>query len=569
MSFSIDVTLATPGAPSGSIDALSYSYSEQSSPLSGGDSSGSVGTFGVSIKVPDEYMPAPARHAVWLMHDTIGDSVFHGAEVVINDSRKGFTSGRVTAVERSQDGGTIQLSGVTRLALLNANNVQAQPYSGTLNGAVAYYMSIAGITSGFTVDASIATTPVVVPGWYGELWYHIKQLTAAYGCDISLVSNVILVRPVRERVAAMNRDVTRTATLGGNGLAQAVEVYQYNNRPITNELVYPVSGPTIEDRIFNVNAGEDSEYTLQLSASLSSFQVPTMLTSMAPDYTATSAYVITTNDDTALTSAEWTAAGGRVTFELDESTSSITVKMRGASGLMNTQGEEYTNFSMSLSSPVTGNRFSTLRIVGSGVAFNKQVKRIRTGVPATMTSTDVGVTIDNPCVSTADDVARVGLRAAREYSGMAMRLSGSVISINRRGDTGQSTIPTYEQVESALATIIGGTPTYAQVQSYHASLGLTTYKQVQDYWEAQFADEDADQVFGNVQGARVFDKKTRRWYRIRSADLGPGLINFSDAEDDLTYADYEAHFAGKTYGQVQAILSGFNYRMVEMAGLYG
>lgn len=569
MAFEINIILDAPGAPSGTVEALSYSYNEQSTPLSGSDSTGSVGTFSVQLKVPDEYMPAPAHHPIWSYRDLVGDGALHSAQVFINDSRKGFTNGRVTEVRRSHDGGTIELSGVTRMAVLNVYNAQAQPFSGTLNGAVTYYLGMAGITMGFTVDPTIANIPVTVPGWQGELWYHIKQLTAAYGCDISLVSDVILVRPVRQRVAATNRDLNRSMSLGGNGLAQAVEVYQYNNRPIVNELVYPVLGPSLEDRVMNVNAAETSEYTLRLSASLSSIQQPVMMTSMAPDYTATSAYVIAANDGTPILESAWREAGGLVTFELDPSTSDINLKMRGAIGLKNSDGEDYTSYSMSLNDPVTGNRFSALRITGTGVAFNKELKRIRTGVPASMTATEVGITIDNPNVSTADDVARVGLRAARDYSGMAMSLSGSVISINRRGDTGQSTVPTYEQVENALAAILGGTPTYQQVENYHTSLGLLTYGQVQEYWEKQFSDPDVDQVFGNVQGARIFDRKTRRWYRIRSAELAAGSIGFSDAEDDLTYEDYENHFAGKTYGQVEAILDGFNYRMVEMAGLYG
>lgn len=563
---SFDIRLTTP-LYSGPVQAFSYNYTEDSSPLSGADTSGSVGTFSVTIPVPDPDLPDAQRHPLWQYHRTLGDAILHGATVDIYDSRKGVTSGTVKVIERSRDGGSVQLSGTTRMSLMNVFNVQAQPFSGTLNGAITYYLGLAGITSGFSVDAVIANRPVTIPGWYGELWLHLKQLVSANSADISLVSNIIEIRPVRERIASTGRDLTRSTNVGGYNLAQAVEVYQYNNRPITNQLVYPIGVPTTEGQVLNVNAGETSDYTLQLSSSLTSIQQPTMMTSMDLSYQGSSAYVITTSDGTPVEPLTWTGAGGEVSISIGQDTTSLVVFLKAPIGLTNGDGSLSPSFSLSLTDPDTTNRFSTLRILGSGVAFDKQKKRISTGIPASMTATDVGLTIDNPTVSTADDVSRVGLRAARQYTGIAMSLSGTVVSVNRRGDSGQSSVPTYEQVQNALASILGGTPTYQQVQNYHTSLGLLTYEQVQNYWESYFANPDIDQVFGNVQGARVYDSKTHRWYRVRSASLTDNGIAFTDAEDDLTYQDYQNFHAGKTYAQVQAALAGLNYRQVELIGM--
>lgn len=561
-----EITLTTP-LFSGPVQASNYSYNEESSPLSGGDSSGSTGTFSVTIPIPAPDAPDATRHPLWSYHRDLGDGILHDATVGIFDSRKGLTTGTVKLVERSKDGGSIQLSGTTRLALMNIFNIQAQPFSGSLNAAITYYLGLAGITTGFTVDASIATTPVVVPGWYGELWLRVKQLVSAYGCDISLVSNIIQVRPLRERVASSGRDTSRSTSIGGYGLAQAVEVYQYNNRPIVDQPVYPPQPPALEDQILNVNAGENAYYTLTLSSSLSSIQTPLQTTFMDLPTVGSSAYVITANNGDVISPTEWEQSGGSVKVTIAPSTTELEVSLFGPRALYDAAGEVRSSYSLSVNDPVTGNRYSTLRIVGTGVAFTREKKRIRTGVPASMAGTDVGVTIDNPNVSTANDVARVGLRAARQYAGTQMSLSGSVISVNRRGDSGQVVLPTYGQVQDALVAAIGGTPTYAQVQAYYTSLGLLTWGQIQEYWEAYFADPDIDQVFGNVQGARIWDRGTRRWYRIRSASLTPGGIAFSDAEDDLTYADYQEHHAGKTYAQVQAELSGYTYRQVEMIGM--
>lgn len=568
MGFEVTLTSDPAGQYAGPINAITYNYSEDASPLSGADSTGSVGSFSVTIPVADMDVPAAQRHPVWSIQALIGDAAFIDAIVTIFDSRKGITSGFVRQVERSRTDNTITLSGVTRLALVNTFNVQAQPFVGTLAQAVAYYLGLAGVTSGFTVDTTVAAIPVAIPGWSGELWYRIKQLVSAYACDISLVSNVILVRPVRKRIAQKGRDITRNQSTGGYSLAQAVEVYQYNNRAITGELVYPPQAPSVEDQVFNVNAGEIAEYTLSLSSSLSSFDPVEIITTMDISYTASSAVVISGNDGQIITSDRWTLNGGRIELSISESTQELNLLMYAPTGMRARDGGFLTSFSLSTTDRATGNRYSTLRVVGSGVAFNKVKHRVRTGVPASKASTDVGVTIDNPFTSTMDDVARVGLAAARQFSGTQMTLSGSVVSINRRGDSGQVTLPTYAQIQVALITAIGlPSPTYDQVQAYYNSLGLTTYEDIQNYWNAYFSNPDVDQLFGNVQGARIYDEPTRRWYRIRNANLTPEGINFDEAEDDLLYADFQEKNAGMTYAQIEAKYAGMTYRQVELAGL--
>src|SRR5690606_34737112 len=65
-----------------------------------------------------------------------------------------------------------------------------------------------------------------------------------------------------------------------------------------------------------------------------------------------------------------------------------------------------------------------------------------------------------------------------------------------------------------------------------------TYGQVKAKWFATLQDTFDNQVFGNVNGARVWDERSRRWYRVRSATVTPGRITF-DATGDNTYRDYQ------------------------------
>lgn len=461
-------------------EALDFSVDEAATPLAAGDSSGQVGTFSVTIATPTL---AGSSRSVNSLLQSIGPSYFIGHDVRIFDSKKGFTLGTIDSADVSRDGGTTTFSGTSRVGELNVYGIQAQPFIGTLSQAFSYYLGLAGITTDLFVDDSISSRAVVFPGWTGELWFHLKQMAIAQDCDISLVSGVILLRPIRQRVASKNRDTSRNGSYSTNSLAQSIEIYQYNNRAISNELVYPPGGWTSDVEVFNVNAGETSEYTLQLSASVSSIQPPVMQTFVAQDYSASSVYTVVADDGLPVEPAAWQAYGGGFDLRVNDDTTSLTLTLRGATGLPTSSGVEATNFSVALGSDVTGNRYSTLRVTGSGVAFSKVKKTVRTGVPATKTATEVGVTIDNPFISTTNDLYRAGTRAAKNYAGAVPSLTTSVISVNRRGDSGSASYPTYAAVENELKSTLGGTVTYGQVQTYYLStLALSTYEDVRQYW---------------------------------------------------------------------------------------
>lgn len=181
MGFKVTFT-GLPGGTSGSLQAIDYSVEEAATPLAAGDSSGQVGTFSVTIPVPDGALTT-SRATPWRFLRTIGETIFIDTQVRIDDARKGFTLGRVTSSSVSRDGGTLSLSGVSRLGSLNVYGVQAQPYVGTLSGAFTYYLSLANVTTDFFIDDDIASKSVVFPGWSGELWYYLKQMAAAVDCD--------------------------------------------------------------------------------------------------------------------------------------------------------------------------------------------------------------------------------------------------------------------------------------------------------------------------------------------------------------------------------------------------
>lgn len=524
-------------------EAESYGVTEDSTPTSSEDSSGSVGTI-------DFVFHSTTIENPWLLV---------GKDVSLVDTRRGSTIGFVDSVSES-DHGAITLQCQSRLGKLNIFDVQSQPFSGQLRDGFEYYLSLAEQDFDLLVDPQISARPVVFPGWYGELWYHLKQMAAANDCEIALVSNVILLRPLRGREAIDHRDITKARQFGGTTLARAVEVYHYNNKPITSELVYPPNGWNPEVEVITVGAGETVERVLELSASVSSILQPEMLTSVPPEYESTSVYTIVGDDGLPIMPDQWRDAGGRLSVEINPDTTSLTVKVTGATGIANRDAQAISTYSVALGSDFTGNRYSTLRIVGSGVRFDKKIIRVRTCIDDKLTGTDVGITIDNPFLSTLNQAYSAGVRAAHLYAGNQMVISGTLTTINQLGDSGNANYPRYSYVQAQHQG-----KTYAQVQASYAG---KTYSDIQQELYDVVRNDFANQVFGNAGGVRVWDRRTLRWYRVRNSTISPGEVTY-EAENDLTYGDVQDKYDALTYGENQTIFSGKTYSERDRLGLYG
>lgn len=542
-----------------SYEAASFTVSESSSPLAGGDTSGGVGDISVDIPAPFEDLTHPLLRfgSAWLIDQPI----------TIKDSRYGTTTGSVIGAGVSN--GIISVSATSRLAKLNIYNVNAKPFIGTLGGAFQYYLSLAGITSEFYVDPLVSTVPLTLRGFSGELWFYLKQLAASRDCDISLVSGIIVLRPIRTRTAETGRFIAVDPTTGIGSLAQTIEIYWYQSTAITDQLVYPPGGWVPEVEVLTVNAGETTEYQLELSASVTTIQAPVASTSVASGYTASSVYTIVADDGLPVPVAQWAANGGSLVVKVNPDTTSLTVTLVGATGIPVLGGNIAKSFSVALVSGASGNRYSTLRIVGTGVSYLRTKQVLRTGVSSTQTSNLIGETIDNVFITNLQDLYRIGLRSAARYAGLVPVVSGSVTAINKRGDSGSVDYPTYGEVKSALDPILGVGFSYSASQTRYLTVNLLpNYGAVQDYWFDTVRSDFANQAFGNVNGARIKDPVSKRWYRIRQGSITPASVQF-DGEDDLLYGDFGAQYAGVTYSTLQTARAGLTYQQDRMVGLIG
>lgn len=544
-------------------ELVDFSAVEASTPLASGDTSGQVGTINVTLKRPDlfERNPESLQDASYVGNPVfalLGSQMLAGQDIRITDSRKGFTLGRIKQVG-DNEGATFTLTCDSRLGLLNVYGVQAQPFVGTLADAFAMYLGLANVNADLFVDPEIAQRQVVFPGWYGELWLHLKQMAAAIDADVSLVSGVILLRPIRRRVVSRGREVSGGFSVGGS-LAQNVEVFKYNNRPINNELVYPIGGWSEDVSVINVNAGEYTEEVVDLSASVSSIQQPVMQTFVSREHSASSVYTVVGDDGLPITPSAWAASGGSLSVVINQDTTSLTVQVQAPTReLPNRDGEPIGVYSISLSSDSSTGRYSTLRIVGSGVGFEKESVLFPTGIPASMTGTEIGESIDNPFLSDQNQLYRAGTRAARRYKGKTLTMNAEVISVNQLGDSGEAQYPTYGDVQAQKSG-----QTYAQVKAGYAGL---SYGAVQAQLFDSVRNNFENQVFGNVAGARVYSRRLNRWFRVREGTLNAATISVQ-ADDDLTHADAKSRYANLSYAQERALFAGLSYGERNLAGLY-
>lgn len=476
------------------VPSTNYTISEQATPISSHDTSGSVGTISLTFPLTGSPDARVSRY---------GMKVLVNRPFLFESGDHGTLTGLVTGVDASEGAGSVTLTGTTVLGPLNVYNVQAQPFRGTLGDAFAYYCGLAGVT-GAETEAGLADREVVFPGWGGELWYHLKMMAAAMNAEISFENNRPGLRSIRQGDLSLDWSTDRGETLTTDNLAQRVEVVSYSPQWVESQPVYPAGGWSPEVEILSVGPSETVEHTIEVSASLFHVQQPFAREFVGQYEVGRSVYTVVGDDGFPIKPRQWYESGGDVRVSINEDTSTLTVTMRGPSvPIYMSDGEKCETFSLALASDESGHRYSTLRLVGSGVAFDKETISIPTGIPPHRTGTDVGVTIDNPFLQDMDDVYRTGVRAAKHYSGLALSSSAT-------------TVPPAQEFQ-----------------------------------------------FGAVAGSRV--RVDDRPYRVREATYSNGSVTLS-ADDDYTFGDNAQDFADLTYSQVQSLAGGLSYLDVVVGG---
>lgn len=540
---------------------------ENSTPLDSSDSSGGVGT--ISITFDQRVTPSTAKR-------------MRRKVVRIDDEAQGQLIGRVDTAAGGSGARTI--TGQNLLTKLAVNRRMA-PFSGTLTSAISYYLRLCGITdpNAWFVDETIALANVTLIGTYGNVWLQLKKLCTVAEIEISVVSDKIVVRPVRQRIGQNHRDSQQAWAIDDSQIATAVLVYYYEpvsiapgdhtlrpsnatdwddglvgavygddptlggiTDPTEDEwlslgLVYPPAGDYQSAEVLTVAAGEKKVVEVTLGASVTSLKQPIPVDRVAPNVApAVSCYSISGNDTLPISEFEWWQRGGRITAKINQDTQTATLTIIGAA---------IPNLSPFTIGVDDGSKqYNTLRLVGTGIAFKKNSLTVNTGVSADLAAQDQVATIDNEFISSRDEAYNAAVKAMGKAVGSYQTISVNTTGINRIGDTGSYIFPPVSTFNDDFA----GFATGAEFDSgQEAITGASTVGEFNAWGKTQVVTRFENQAFGNVAGARVeFDGS---WYRIRAATITPGGISYS-AEMDMLLRDLAAaHPAGLSVAEFNAL----------------
>ncbi|QAU07383.1 minor tail protein [Microbacterium phage Alleb] len=524
-----------------------YTVSESSTPLAGGDSSGAIGT--IEVEVPQ------------LPFSPIGLNAQE--ELSLVDTRLGSTIGTTREVSNSRTAASgFSVMAANRLGEFNIET-QVQPFTGRLEDAFRYYCSLANIDTGIVVDSAIANRQVNFLGWNGNLWNHMKMMATAISADLNLISNNVVLRPVRLFDAIRNRNVDSDATIDSTDLARKQEVIWYPSEYVERGLIYPSGGYRSDIAPLSVSAGETVEVTLDSTkdvfASIFSIEQPVAQSFVSMEHDSSSVYSVVGDDGLPIPPAQWADFGGSLSVRISDDTQALVVTMTGATGLYQTNGQPMKTFRIGIASGTSStDTYSTLRVVGRYVSTRAQSIILPTGVPDFRTGQEFAPTIDNPFLNTLDAAYSAGIRGARRYAGRRMTVTASVSSLNRRGQTGTANYPPYSYAQG-----LWGGMTYGGVRTLNAA---RTYASIREQFYESVQDTFDNQVFGNAPGARFWDQATGRYYRVRQATTTRGDMQI-EGDDDLTNGDVQLAFGGMTYGQVGMRFSGQTYYKANVRGL--
>lgn len=513
----VDLTLSDTTVYNNLSVAISgYTAVEDATPIDPAKSAGGVGQLSFSvIEDPD------ANGTVTLIDATVN----------MSDGEKGTTVGVISSID--MDSGIANISADSRLtALLNTRT--AAPMATTMEQTFRYYLSLANITSGIVFELPEDVTYrygvnaiVPTPGWRGVVFDYLRDFAVVCGAEISLVSDNVVFRPLRTRVAEVKRDSAQRLTTAKGSLAQFVEVAYYQNRFVVNGQAYPPGGAWKSDvPVYQVDAGEELEVEIELPASLTSITQPVCVPYVAR-YAQGSVYSVIGNDGLAIVPQQWLDGGGSVTVRIGEDTSTVVITIKGSIKT------DLAPYRIAVGAGVS-DAYSSLRLQATGTYTDKQILRIPTGVSAEETPQEVGVTVDNPYISTVDDAYTLGIRTAMNYSGFEQSFSATTVGINRAGVSGSTAYPTFDDFNTGLdgrVTVWNG----KTFNDFNAEWASSTFATISDYYLNLVLAEFSNQAFGNVSGARVRYRDS--WYRIDSANITPNSVSYNASADTL-FSDF-------------------------------
>ena len=505
--------------PSGNIESISVT--EDASPTCFTDSSPGVGGFTIS---------APAIPGIG------GTDSLRGQVVDIYDPRAGVQRGIVDSVDTA-DEFSVRVEASSELIKTVVTRTMA-PFTGTLGGALRYYLGACGVTGGIEVESWIEGVSVDLPFWRGDVWTQLKKLMALYGFELAYVAGAVIARGLRTRlvdtgyVSSMSRSLPRT------GGAMLVKVAYYSNEWATGRTMYPMADQNILDRqIIQVDAGEEVTQNVPVSAWVSSVIQPKHVMNLAEALEdGTSAYSVVDKDGVSVSPSDWRNGGGSVVYNIGDDGQSVDVIVNGMST------SQRAPYRIASTSGDTTYQYASFSIAGNGVFFTRDEVTLQTGAPDQSGPIDDVVSIDDPLVSTVAQAWGVAIQAATRDSGALQQITVVTPHVTRSTVDGLTMYPTIAEYNA----ILGTTKTIAQ---FNAEVGNKTIAQFNKELAQIKAGSFENQAFGGMAGARYWHQGTV--YRMTRVNITSDQFSW-DGEDDSLVSDFNATYGNLTIAEFNA-----------------
>lgn len=488
---------------------INYSVTEDAMSLDPSDFSGGYGTITFDIDSSPEMV------------------LLRGKTFELEDGDKGKTTGVVTNL--SSTDGQMSVTTDSMLGVLNSWG-SMDGMEGTLSDFVTTLFFNVGLTLPVRYEGDVDQIPVVSRSYVGNFWDMMKQFLSAHEVEMSLVYNTVVFRPYRTYEAYMGRSSAEGWEVTSGETAHSVEITYYNNEYGFFEF-YPeqYDDPDYNPTIMQVAAGETVEYTLQLSGTVNGISEPIHLNTVPNEPAPFSQYAVTGSDDLPVTTGQWADGGGSLSVKINETDpSKVDVTLVGANI------PHLSPFRIAMSSG-SGNHYNALHLTGTGVKFSPETVRIPTGAASDTTGTEIGVTVENPYISTRAQAYSLGARVAARFSGMIYSVNGTAWDINRRNYTGgvYANIADFNESRQSGDTI-------ADFNADYSGMLVIDFNAM---WDQRISDEFPVQAFGNAAGARV--RTNDAYFRISQATFTPIDVNYTATLDTMV-GDFNEVWGGAT-----------------------
>lgn len=517
---STEITILGSGKFSGSsANVVDYRVNESAPALDLNDLRGGVGSIEFTV-VED-----PSRD---------GTIMLRGQAFRMEEPYAGAINGVIDSTSVIDQAGATVTGSNHLLPLVAERRVAA--YSGTLGGALLYYMSLCGVGTGVQIGPNLASIPVNLPSWTGDVWQGIKRLANIHHFEVAAVGSSIIIRRPRQRMVDVGHYTSIRNNVGGGNAAREVRVHNYNTKWEDSKQVHPDPATSIVDRtIISVGAGEVSTVNYPVNMWIDSLQPITQTLFLPWDNTSsTSVYAVVDKDGVAVSTNDWSNGGGEVTLAIGADGRSVDVTVRG----MSTNARA--PYRIASSSADLEYQYAALYIAADGVSFRDEVISSYTGANEADLPVNSIVEIDDTMVGTMGQAVTVLANAVMNLSGETQALEVQATQVNRRGETGEIEYPTFGEFDATMPTQTFG--------DFDAVWSTQSFEDFDEYQASLVAASFESQAFGGIAGARA--RYRDNMYRILDATASPGTYSWT-ASSDVTFADFEdAHGAWEpTFGE--------------------